>query len=88
MVELLERRSANGPRSYCRRSDCWWYGNRLRGLAPESGNVLSLVSPKETQVGSGFAVCRSDHAAMDAHILSDHGNGLLRVCAMASMDRN
>jgi hypothetical protein len=88
IVELPERRSADGPRSYCRCSDCWWYRSRLRSLAPESRNVLSLVSPKETQVGSGFAVCRSGHAAMDAHILSDHGNGLLLVRAMACMDRN
>ena len=85
---MLERRSANAPRSYCHGNDYWWYRNRVRSLAAESSNVLSLVSPKETEVGSGFAVCRSCHAAMDAHILSDHGSILLFICPRASMDRN
>ena len=43
-----------------------------------------LKKPKWVQ----DAVCRYGHAAMDAHILSDHGSMLLFVCAGADMDRN
>ena len=60
----------------------------MRSVAPSSSNVLSLVPPKETQMGSGFAVCRFGHEAVDAHILSDHGSVLLLSFVTVSMDRN
>jgi hypothetical protein len=79
---------SHGPRPSYPGSDAWWCRNHLRSVARESRDVLSLVSPQETEVGARVAVSRFGHAAMDAHVHADHGSLLLPGRARARMDRH
>ena len=83
---LEKVKSANGRGSDVYGSDAWRYRHHLRRVARKSRDVLPLVSPQEAEVGSGVAVRRSGHEAMDAHLHADPGSMLLPGRAMARMD--